>query len=76
MRHGRNLAVKVSNEAAVQPSAREKPMCRLKYLARFWNDDSGVSTVQYAILLAFLSAGFLIAAELLGDSVRADGQEV
>ncbi len=76
MRHGRNLAVKVSNEVTVQPSAREKPMCRLKYLARFWNDDSGISLIKYAILLAFLSAGFLIAAELLGDSVRADGQEV
>ncbi len=76
MRHGRNLAVKVSNEATVQPSAREKPMCRLKYLARFWNDDSGVSTVQFAILLAFLSAGFFIAAELISDTIVAGGQEV
>jgi Flp pilus assembly pilin Flp len=51
-------------------------MYRLQYLARFWNDDSGISLIKYAILLAFLSAGLLIAAELLGDSVRADGQEV
>jgi Flp pilus assembly pilin Flp len=68
--------VKVSNKVAVQPLAREKPMYRLQYLARFWNDDSGISLIKYAILLAFLSAGLLIAAELLGDSVRADGQEV
>lgn len=51
-------------------------MCRLKYLARFWNDDSGVSTVQFAILLAFLSAGFFIAAELISDTIVAGGQEV
>ena len=51
-------------------------MCRLIYLARFWNDDSGVSTVQFAILLAFLSAGFLIAAELISDTIVAGGREV
>ena len=68
--------MKVSNEATVHPSAMEKPMCRLKYLARFWNDDSGVSTVQFAILLAFLSAGFFIAAELISDTIVAGGQEV
>ncbi len=51
-------------------------MYRLQYLARFWNDDRGISLIKYAVFLAFLSAGFLIAAELLGDSVRADGQEV
>ena len=68
--------MKVSNEATVHPSAREKPMCRLIYLARFWNDDSGVSTVQFAILLAFLSAGFFIAAELISDTIVAGGQEV
>jgi Flp pilus assembly pilin Flp len=68
--------MKVPNEATVHPSAREKPMCRLIYLARFWNDDSGVSTVQFAILLAFLSAGFFIAAELISDTIVAGGQEV
>jgi Flp pilus assembly pilin Flp len=68
--------VKVSNEAAVNPSAREKPMHQLQYLARFWNDDSGITPVEFAILLAFLSAVFITAAELLSDTLPASGQEV
>jgi Flp pilus assembly pilin Flp len=51
-------------------------MHQLQYLARFWNDDSGISPVEFAILLAFLSAVFITATELLKDTVLADGQEV
>ena len=54
---------------------RNLQQVRLQYLARLWNDDSRISSVKYVLLLAFLSADFIIAAELLSDAVLADGQE-
>ena len=40
-----------------------------KFLARLWSDESGISSVEYALLLAFIAAGVAIAADLLGDAV-------
>ncbi len=48
---------------------------RLQYFARLWNDDSKLSSVKYSLLLAFLSAGLIIAAEFPNGAVLADGQE-
>ncbi len=39
-------------------------------LARLWNDESGISSVEYALLLAFVAAGIIVAAELLGNAVK------
>ncbi len=45
-------------------------MYRLKQnLARLWNDESGISSVEYALLLAFVAAGIITAAELLSNAV-------
>ena len=38
-------------------------------LARLWNDESGISSVEYALLLAFVAAGIITAAELLSNAV-------
>ncbi len=38
-------------------------------LARLWNDQSGISSVEYALLLAFIAAGIITAAELLSNAV-------
>ncbi len=38
--------------------------------ARLWNDQSGISSVEYALLLAFVAAGIIVAAELLGNAVK------
>ena len=49
---------------------RETPMYGLKQnLARLWNDESGISSVEYALLLAFVAAGIITAAELLSNAV-------
>ncbi len=39
-------------------------------LARLWNDESGISSVEYALLLAFVAAGIIVAAETLGNAVQ------
>ena len=41
-----------------------------KFLARLWNDESGISSVEYALLLAFVAAGIIIGAEVLSDAVE------
>ncbi len=38
--------------------------------ARLWNDQSGISSVEYALLLAFVAAGIITAAELLSNAVQ------
>ena len=39
-------------------------------LARLWKDESGVSSVEYALLLAFIAAGIIFAAEVLSNAVK------
>jgi Flp pilus assembly pilin Flp len=39
-------------------------------LGRLWCDESGISSVEYALLLAFVAAGILLAAEELGNAVQ------
>jgi Flp pilus assembly pilin Flp len=39
-------------------------------LAEIWNDESGISSVEYALLLAFVAAGIIVAAELLSNAVE------
>ncbi len=44
-------------------------------LARLWNDESGISSVEYALLLAFVAAGIITAAELLSNAVQNEMSE-
>jgi Flp pilus assembly pilin Flp len=41
-----------------------------KFLSRLWNDESGISSVEYALLLAFVAAGIIVAASELSLSVN------
>ncbi len=41
-----------------------------KFLSDLWNDESGISSVEYALLLAFVAAGIITAAELLSNAVE------
>ena len=43
-----------------------------KFLARLWSDESGISSVEYALLLAFIAAGVAIAADQLGGAVETE----
>ena len=40
-----------------------------KFLKTFWADESGISSVEYALLLAFIAAGVALAATNLGTAV-------
>ncbi len=40
-----------------------------KFLSDLWTDESGISSVEYALLLAFVAAGIITAAELLSNAV-------
>jgi len=39
-------------------------------LTRIWGDESGISSVEYALLLAFIAAGIIVAAESLSNAVE------
>ena len=40
-----------------------------KFLSNLWNDESGISSVEYALLLAFVAAGIILAADSLSNAV-------
>ena len=41
-----------------------------KFLKKLWTDQNAISSVEYALLLAFIAAGIITAAELLSDAVE------
>ncbi len=44
-------------------------MYGLQDFARLWNDESGISSVEYALLLAFVTAGIIAAAGELSSAI-------
>ncbi len=40
-----------------------------QFFTRLWNDESGISSVEYALLLAFVAAGIIVAADQLSNAV-------
>jgi len=47
-----------------------------EFLVRLWTDESGISSVEYALLLAFVAAGIITAAELLSNAVENEMEDV
>ncbi len=45
------------------------------FLSNLWNDESGISSVEYALLLAFVAAGIILAADLLSNAVSNEMKE-
>jgi Flp pilus assembly pilin Flp len=41
-----------------------------KFLKTFWADESGISSIEYALLLAFIAGGVALAATQLGQAVN------
>ena len=39
------------------------------YLTHFWNDESGASAAEYALILAIIGTGIAIAAIFLGATI-------
>ncbi len=46
-----------------------------KFLNKLWKDESGISSVEYALLLAFIGGGIIVAAALLGEAVKNELEE-
>ncbi len=40
-----------------------------RFLTRLWSDECGISSVEYAMLLAFIAAGILMGADMLSNAV-------
>ena len=38
-----------------------------RFLARLWSDENGISSVEYALLLAFIASGIIVAAAMFDD---------
>ena len=43
-----------------------------KFLVKLWTDESGISSVEYALLLAFVAAGIILGAEVLSNAVEGE----
>ena len=41
-----------------------------EFLRGLWRDESGISSVEYALLLAFIAGGIIFAAEELANAVE------
>ncbi len=37
-----------------------------------WKDESGISSVEYALLLAFVASGIILAADFLSQAVQGE----
>ncbi len=44
-------------------------------ISELWNDESGISSVEYALLLAFVAAGIILAADQLSNAVSNEMEE-
>lgn len=42
------------------------------FFRKLWADESGISSVEYALLLAFVSAGIIVGAEILSEAVEGE----
>ena len=40
-----------------------------KFMTKLWQDESGISSVEYVLLLALIGSAIIVGASLLGDSV-------
>ena len=40
-----------------------------KFLAKLWNDESGISSVEYVLLLALIGSAIIAGASFLGTEV-------
>ena len=40
-----------------------------KFMTNLWNDESGISSVEYVLLLALIGSAIIAGASFLGDEV-------
>ncbi len=45
-------------------------MCKTgQFLAKLWQDESGISSVEYVLLLALIGSAIIVGASFLGNEV-------
>lgn len=42
------------------------------FMAKLWQDESGISSVEYALLLAFIGGGIVLAADTLAQAISGE----
>lgn len=40
-----------------------------KFMTKLWSDESGISSVEYVLLLALIGSAIIVGASFLGDAV-------
>ncbi len=50
-----------------------RPLAR--FVTRLWDDESGISSVEYALLLSFVAVGIIVGADALSDAVTTEMTE-
>ena len=56
----------VSNDAVTDDVCKEPEM---KFVARFMNDESGATAIEYGLIAALIAVGIIAAATTLGNSL-------
>ncbi len=52
-------------------------MCNFgRRVVEFWIDESGISSVEYVVLLGIVAGGIVMAADFLGDAVSGRMEQV
>jgi len=46
-----------------------------KFMTKLWQDESGISSVEYVLLLALIGSAIIVGASLLGDSIANELEE-
>ena len=46
-----------------------------KFLITLWNDESGISAVEYVLLLALVGSAIILGAQALGEAIAAQLNE-
>ncbi len=41
-------------------------------IIRLWRDERGISSIEYVLLLAFVGAGIVAGADMLGEAIRGE----
>ena len=55
--------------ASDYPTSKRFRAAAKQFLASLWSDECGISSVEYALLLAFIGGGIIMAADELSDAV-------
>ena len=59
----------MAEERRLRESVPEQKGTTMNTVRKLWNDESGASAAEYALILAIVGTGIVAAAIFLGDSI-------